>query len=39
LIYGKLNSSVYGLGKDRTIDEYIKFSGIDYFNYTITDSI
>ena len=39
LIYGKLNSSIYGLGKDRTIDEYIKFSGIDYFNYTITDSI
>ena len=39
LIYGKLNSSIYGLGKNRTIDEYIKFSGIDYFNYTIKDSI
>ena len=39
LIYGKLNSSIYGLGKDRTIDEYIKLSGIDYFNYTVTDSI
>jgi len=35
LIKGKLNNSIYGLGTIRTIEEYIDFSGIDYFNYIV----
>lgn len=37
LIYGELNRSIYGLGQDRTIQEYIQLSGIDYINFTITN--
>jgi hypothetical protein len=29
----------YGLGSERTMDEYIKFSGIDYKNRTITNKV
>lgn len=39
LITGELNNSIYGLGSNRTIEDYINFSGINYFNYTIEDSI
>ena len=35
LINGKLNNSIYGLGSARTMQEYIDFSGIDYFNYIV----
>jgi len=36
LFYGDgLENSVYGLGNVRTLDEYIKFSGIDYKTKTI----
>lgn len=38
LILGELNSSIYGLGNIRTIQDYINFSGIDYFNFSINDS-
>ena len=38
LINGKLNNSIYGLGTTRTMEEYINFSGIDYFDFTIKNN-
>lgn len=38
LIKGELNNSTYGLGTTRSMEEYIEFSGIDYFNHTIKNS-
>ncbi|WP_418186273.1 GlcNAc-transferase family protein [Aliarcobacter vitoriensis] len=32
LIFGELNDSIYGLGNIRTLQQYIEFSKIDYFN-------
>jgi hypothetical protein len=37
LFYGDgMKGSIYGLGDTRTLDEYIKFSGIDYKNKIIS---
>jgi hypothetical protein len=40
LLYGDgMINTPYGLGSERTMDEYIKFSGIDYKNRTITNKV
>lgn len=38
LVYGDgMYNSIYGLGTDRTLEDYNKLTGIDYTNKTITD--